>query len=79
MSIGRQIRLARVGLDMKAKDLARQVGIAPKYLSQIEHEKAPGMSVAVLARLCRALGTEPNTIMEWGRGSSELNSAETIT
>lgn len=79
MSIGRQIKLARVGLDIKAKDLAKQVGIAPKYLSQIENEKAPGMSVAVLARLCRALGTEPNAVMEWGRDGGESDPAGTTS
>lgn len=65
VSIGRQIKLARVKRDLKAKALAQQIGIAPKYLSQIENDKAPGLSVALLARLCRALGVSPNEMMEW--------------
>ncbi|ETX03604.1 MAG: hypothetical protein ETSY1_46710 (plasmid) [Candidatus Entotheonella factor] len=70
MAIGLQLKLARVGQGIKAKDLARQAGIAPKYLSQIENGKAPGLSVEVLGRLCRALGAEPNVIMEWEPGEA---------
>lgn len=79
MPIGRQIRLARVGKDMKAKELAKQAGIAPKYLSQIENGKAPGISVDVLARLCRALETAPNAIMEWNQDSGKAAAAAGTT
>ena len=65
MSLGRQLKLARVQRDLKAKDLAAQVGVTPKYLSQIENERAPGLSVEIFARLCRALDTTPNDVMEW--------------
>lgn len=65
MGIGYHLKVARVGKKMKAQDLAQQVGINSKYLSRIENDKAPGVSVAILARLCRALGTEPNVVMEW--------------
>lgn len=36
-----------------------QVGIAPKYLSQIENGKVPRLSVEGLGRLGGAMGAEP--------------------
>lgn len=65
MSIGLQIRLARVQRNLTMKALAKQVGITPEYLSQIEHNKAPGFSVKLLGRLCRALDVSPNEILQW--------------
>ncbi|ETW93876.1 MAG: hypothetical protein ETSY1_37330 [Candidatus Entotheonella factor] len=65
MSVGLQVKLARVRRQMKAKELAQKAGIAPTYLSEIENNKAQGLSLEVFARLCRALDTEPNILMEW--------------
>ncbi len=73
MSIGLQIKLARVRQGVYAKDLAKQVGIAPKYLSQIENDHAPGLSVALFARLCRTLGVSPNEMMQWEPADSGGN------
>ena len=71
MSVGLQIRLARVRQGIKGKDLATEVGIHPGYLSQIENERAPGLSVSLLARLCRALGVRPDALMEWDQMTTQ--------
>lgn len=69
VSIGLQIKLVRVKRGITTKKLAKQVSITPEYLSQIENDRAPGVSVKVFARLCHALDVSPNEMMEWEQES----------
>jgi transcriptional regulator with XRE-family HTH domain len=55
MSLGIEIKQARARKRMTAKALAEAVGVTQKYMSQIESDKAPGVTVEVLRRICDAL------------------------
>ena len=47
---------------LRLRELARQAGISPSYLSEIEHRRKPG-SAATLAKLAAALNTTIDTLL----------------
>ncbi len=63
MSIGYQIRLARMRQGMSAAALASQAQVNQRDLCRIEHNRVH-LSVDVLLRLCRVLGVCPDMILE---------------
>ncbi len=70
MSLGKQIRIARMRQGMTAAELSRAARVNRSYLSRVENDHVQGVSVDVLARLCRALQVRPDTLMEWDQGES---------
>jgi transcriptional regulator with XRE-family HTH domain len=63
MSIGKQIRIARIQKGWQQQDLRRAADISQKHLSQIEHDRVePG--AFVLKRICVALGVSADAILE---------------
>lgn len=56
------LRILRVFNDIKAKDLAKQLGISPSYLSEIETgKKEPSLSI--IKRYAGILKTTPSSIL----------------
>jgi transcriptional regulator with XRE-family HTH domain len=43
--------------------LAMEVGISPKYLSQIEADKVPGVTAAVVKKIALALGVSADRLL----------------
>ena len=52
------LKLARVARGLKQKDLAKQVGITPQYLMNLENGKAKNPSIKVMKSLSDALGCD---------------------
>lgn len=60
--LGEALRLIRVFHDMKATELAEQLGISASYLSEIEHErKTP--SIALIEKYAEVFRTKPSSIL----------------
>jgi len=56
------LRILRVFNDVKAKDLAKQLGISPSYLSEIERGgKEP--SLGLIKKYAQILKTTPSSIL----------------
>ena len=64
MSLGIQIKMARAQRRLKAKELAERADISPKYLSQIELDNVPGVSIAIFRRICEALEISADKLLE---------------
>jgi transcriptional regulator with XRE-family HTH domain len=56
--IGKEIRLARTQLSLRATDVARACGISTYELTRIERAEAEWVSVVTLARLCAIVGLD---------------------
>src|SRR5206468_12514557 len=61
--LGRRIKLLRVGRGLTLKDLEERGGISATHVSEIERGKA-SPTVRALARIARALGLRPATLVE---------------
>lgn len=53
--IGKKIRKAREGTNLSIEQLAARTSITYSYLSQIEHGKRKGVSLAIIMRISEAL------------------------
>ena len=60
------IRVWREHRSLKSQDLARQAGISPALLSEIENGKKEG-SIKTLAALARALRVDLDDLVPWPR------------
>jgi transcriptional regulator with XRE-family HTH domain len=71
MEVGRLIRLKRKAKGMTQEDVGRRVGIARKYVSELERGKfLPGTKV--LVNLARCLDIDLNLLKEAGDGEKVL-------
>src|SRR5215470_5618249 len=61
--LGRRIKLMRVSCGLTLKDLEQRGGISATHVSEIERGKA-SPTVGALARIARALGVRPATLIE---------------
>lgn len=62
MSLGSELRSARLRADLTQEQLAVSAGLDRAYVSLLENDhKSP--TVDTLFRLCRALGTTPSSIL----------------
>lgn len=57
--IGRELRKARKAIGLSQEQLAFQAGVHRTYVSMLERDKK-SPTVAVLFRLCTALGIRPS-------------------
>jgi len=64
MSLGIEIKQARARRRINAKTLAEAVGISQKYLSQIEADKAPGVTAQIVKRICEKLQVSADRLLE---------------
>jgi DNA-binding Xre family transcriptional regulator len=60
------VRVWREHRDMQAQDLARQAGISPALLSEIENGKKEG-SIRTLAALAQALRVDLDDLVPWSQ------------
>ena len=58
--------LTRKGL--KAKDVAREVGVSETHLSLFRSGKVKGVRFDTLARLCAAVGCQPGDLLRLDSG-----------
>jgi len=63
MTLGREIKKARIGKGLKQKDLQEKTGLSQKYLSQIEND-AVDPRVSILRRIALALDVSTDTLLE---------------
>lgn len=61
MAVGDVIRRAREAQNIGLRDLARRIGLAPSYLSDIEHDRR-SPTEPVLAALCSELPLDPDEL-----------------
>lgn len=51
-----KLKIRRIEMGIKQKDLAQQVGITPQYLLNLENGRAKNPSIKVMKSLSEALG-----------------------
>jgi XRE family aerobic/anaerobic benzoate catabolism transcriptional regulator len=68
--LGRRARDLRTGQGLTLKELARQAGLSPRFLVQLETGRA-NISVRSLAGLARALGTTPAALLSGPGGEAD--------
>jgi putative transcriptional regulator len=50
---------------LKAKDVAREVGVSETHLSLFRSGKVKGVRFDTLAKLCRVVGCQPGDLLEY--------------
>lgn len=65
MTLGREIKKARIDKDWKQKDLVAATGLSQKYVSAIENDQAEP-SFAIVKRLAKALGLSLDHLAQAG-------------
>ena len=60
---------------MKAKDLARAMGISETQLSLFRTGKVKGIRFSTLAAMCRALECQPGDLLSFGGDAQESHEA----
>ncbi len=66
--------IVRKGL--KARDLAREVGLSETQLSLFRSGKVKGIRFRTLARLCAALDCRPGDLLDYAFDPADLEPAE---
>lgn len=66
--------IVRKGL--KARDLAREVGLSETQLSLFRSGKVKGIRFRTLARLCAALDCRPGDLLDYAFDPADLEMAE---
>ena len=62
-SIGKKIKLARINSKLTQEELAEEIGISARYVSQLERGLAFG-SVNTIVSLCKTLNIDSNFLFE---------------
>ena len=57
-----KVKIRRVELGYKQKDVAEKVGITPQYLMNIENGKAKNPSIEIIRRLSEVLQCSPDDL-----------------
>ena len=63
--LGNRLAAARRYRGIRQYELAEQTGMHPVTLSRLEHGNLPGVTVAVLARVARALDVSIDELLGW--------------
>lgn len=71
--IGRRIGDRRKSLDLRQDDLARQVNISPKHLSEIERGKS-GIGMGTLIEIAKVLNVSTDYLLLGKDSAGSLNS-----
>jgi transcriptional regulator with XRE-family HTH domain len=69
MSLGKEIKKARIDKGWKQQDLQAATGLSQKYLSAVELDKAQP-SFDVVKRIARALGVSLDTLAKEDEGAT---------
>ena len=72
--VARNVRDARKAMDLSQEALAHNAGVDRTYVSQVERRQR-NVTIAVLARLARALKTTPDRLLIDGKSATAKPSA----
>ncbi|WP_431028640.1 helix-turn-helix domain-containing protein [Lysinibacillus sp. LZ02] len=64
MSIATIVRTLRIDRNLSLRDLAALSGVTASYLSRIENDIKPNITINVLSSLCRALKADPKLFLD---------------
>lgn len=62
MTMGRKLKVARVALGLKQKELATKAGISVFYMAALENDRAANPSRELMQRLADILQTTPQAL-----------------
>lgn len=62
MTMGRKLKVARVTLGLKQKELAKKVGVSAHYMAALENDRAANPSRELMQRLADILQTTPQAL-----------------
>lgn len=62
--------------DMKARELAAEVGISETQLSLFRSGKVKGIRFRTLAKLCLVLGCTPGELLDYDKDAADLAAPE---
>lgn len=62
MKMGKRIKIARITLGMKQKELAEKVGISVFYMAALENGRAKNPSIELMKKLAEILGSTPQDL-----------------
>jgi transcriptional regulator with XRE-family HTH domain len=67
-SLGAVVRSYRKARGLKQQTLADRIGTQPSYISELEHDKRPNITIEVLEKLAGALNVPLATLVQaaWG-------------
>jgi transcriptional regulator with XRE-family HTH domain len=64
MNIATIVRTLRMDRNLSLRDLAELSGVTASYLSRIENDTKPNISINVLSSLCHALQADPRLFLD---------------
>lgn len=67
---GEVLRLLRIFNNIKASDLANQLGISKSYLSEIEHDKKKP-SIDIIEKYAELMNVKPSTVLLFSEALDE--------
>lgn len=62
-NIGKKIKLARVNADLTQEELAEEIGISARYVSQLERGLAFGSANTIIS-ICKTLNVDSNFLFD---------------
>lgn len=65
MSLGTEIKITRLRHHLNSKELAERLGITRAYMSEIENDKAPELTLDLFVRICEALDVTLNQLLNY--------------
>ena len=72
MDLARAIRMARAARGLSQRELAKQVGVRPNYVSMLERGQRSNPSATVVAKFARALNLPVPLLTLLGADAAEL-------
>ncbi len=63
MALGSEIKKAMIDAGLTGRQLAADLGITEKYMSQILNDKAPGLTVELFKRICLKLSADADVLL----------------
>lgn len=75
--IGESLKNIRMSLGLTQEEVAESLGLAPRYLSDIERNKTKG-SLTTLVKLCNLYKVTPTTVLKDYLNVSDTKSGDCI-
>lgn len=76
--IGENLKNIRISLGLTQEEVAESVGLAPRYLSDIERNKTKG-SITTLVKLCNLYKVTPTVVLKDYLSTSDSNLDDSIS
>ena len=70
--LGNRVAAARRLRGIRQYELAEQTGVHPVTLSRLEHGNLPGVTLAVVARIAKALGASLDELLGWQQQTADM-------